>query len=64
LMSFLEEDIEKCRIYNKFYDKNKDLFKKDLIEYWRLCRRYYERVKRSEKQIINPIREEDYIEIE
>jgi hypothetical protein len=63
-MSFLEEDIEKCRIYNKFYDKNKDLFKKDLIEYWRLCRRYYERVKRSEKQIINPIREEDYIEIE
>lgn len=63
-MSFLEEDIEKCRIYNRFYDENKDLFKTDLIEYWRLCKRYYERVKRNEKQTRIPIRKEDYIEIE
>jgi hypothetical protein len=63
-MSFLEEDIEKCKIYNEFYSKNPDLFKKNAVEYWRLCKRYYENIKRSEKQIKNPIRIEDFIEIE
>ena len=23
-----------CKLYNKFYEQNKELFKKDRIEYW------------------------------
>ena len=29
-----------CKLYNKFYEKNKALFKKDRIEYWHKANLY------------------------
>ena len=42
------EDIIKCKLYDKFYQRNKTLFKKDPVEYWIECRRYLEKHFRDE----------------
>jgi len=42
-MNIQLEDKIKCRLYEKFYQRNKTLFEKDGVEYWRKCREYAER---------------------
>lgn len=34
------EDRIQIKLYNEFYEKNKELFKRDPLQYWRQCRVY------------------------
>ncbi len=52
-----EEDQLKCKIYERFYKRNKELFESDSIEYWHQCRRYYEKIVNHEKEMKKPIEE-------
>lgn len=52
-----DEDSRKCKVYAEFYEKNKKLFKKDSVEYWRQCRRYYQSVYMHEREMEKPVSE-------
>jgi len=47
-MTDLEEDIQKCKFYNEFFAQNKDLYQRNLTEYWRQARIYYEQKTQKE----------------
>lgn len=38
----LESDLEKCKLYQKFYEDHKDLYRQDFNKYVAECIRYVE----------------------